>query len=92
MKLLNHGYETSKDYQLLFELMKRNRIICFIPFDEEFEDGYILKDVCQTKATDEGYFDVSARGYSYITAFNREDFIKKCESAKLEFVNPIFLT
>lgn len=91
MKYLQHGYETSTDYELLFELIKTQRVVCFVPYDKDSK----TKDVCQSQAMSiDGSIDIGARGISYISAFAingktlKEDFIMQCQVCKLEFIEP----
>lgn len=93
--LLNHGYKTSKDYGLLFELAQKYRIVCFVPYREDRENNYILKDVCQTQPYRRNdSMNVSARGVHYVEGFNwqgntaKKDFIENCKKEKLEFILP----
>ncbi len=90
-KLLQHNYDTSKDYEKLWELMKTQRILCMIDYGEMYKDDkYQLRDVCQTPAVErDRYFtDISCRGYSYISARNKEEFIEQCTKGNLEYIVP----
>ena len=94
---LTHKYQTSKDYNRLFDLMLNEvgRIVCFVK-----QKG--VQDVCQTSSEpiiklEDGEkiynFSVGARGISYINAIGntveeyRKDFISQCEDCNLEFID-----
>jgi hypothetical protein len=60
-------------------------VVCFV----DFRGDPTIRDVAQTlyERSSES-FQVSARGYGYLVAFNREDFLKGCKALNLEFVVP----
>jgi DNA-binding protein len=96
MKKLSHGYITSKDYENLFELAQKQRIVCFVNVkDYKDEGGYILQDICQTQVhKTEERMEICARGIAYISAFDfremtvKQDFIQQCEIQNLEYIEP----
>ena len=82
MKKLSHNYKTSKDYKKLLELMKTQRIVCFIntalssnrnrktentkPVDTK---EYVCQDICQTSVIhNEEFIEISCRGVVYVSA------------------------
>jgi len=96
-KLLPFNYETSKDYEKLFELIQSQRVVCFV--DYKINDNTIIKDVCISSPINEldkyNSINIGARGISYITAFDfkedisvKEDFINQCKNTNLEFIIP----
>lgn len=93
---LSHGYNTSTDYEKLFELVQHKRVVCFVTVKGyKDEDGYKLQDVCQSEVTPSGsMIDIGVRGISYISALGgkdrniKDDFIKQCHEAELEFIDP----
>lgn len=90
MELLNFNYKNlSEDYEKLFELMQKERIICFV------ENSNGNQDICATMAViQDDYYRVGARGIEYIGAFKykdmtaKEDFINQCKNCKLKFLEP----
>lgn len=91
MKYLNHGYQTSTDYEKLFELIKTQRVVCFTPYHNDS----LTADVCQSQSVAfTSSIDIGARGISYISALGisgrtlKEDFIKQCQESKIEFIEP----
>lgn len=77
-------YSGSRDYAQLVELACADSIICIVDYQ-----GH--RDVARTnymRRGDQEMWSVSARGISYITAFNRADFIALCEHNTLEFIAP----
>ncbi len=74
----NHMYQTSKNYEELFRMMRETSIVCFVNYRG-------CRDVAATLSTS-GIFDVSARGIAYVGARNKDDFIKQCQSVDLEWI------
>jgi hypothetical protein len=81
-----HGYDTSRDYDLLVELMQKTGVICFI--DYNWSDGGVTRDVAATVYRN-GCFDISCRGTSYAYSFDREMFILCCHKYNVEFIVPV---
>lgn len=86
-KYLDYGYITSKDYDLLYNLImeKKYRIICLLKYSEKSK----VKDVCVSSATD--IFNdiiISSRGIGYIHALDLNDFKEQCIKSDLEFIPP----
>jgi hypothetical protein len=74
------NYKTSRDYELLFELMQKSSIICIVDFQGS-------RDVAQTLCGD-GDYQISARGIGYLWADTREEFLEFCKMINVEFVVP----
>lgn len=96
--MLSHGYKTSRDYNKLFELIKTQRVVCFVTYKEyRDKNGYKLQDVCQSQVRNsESMVDIGVRGISYISAMDfedrniKDDFISQCEASELEYIEPDF--
>lgn len=88
-QLLSHKYITSNDYSLLWDMMREHVIVCLVNYDEPF-NGYQIRDVCQTplRFSESSFVDISCRGYAYISARDKDDFIRQCEKKNLEFFMP----
>ena len=84
-KLKKFKYKTSKNYELLYELIKTQRIVCFV----ENKKGV---DICANIPGND--CDIGVRGISYIYAIGnneqerKKDFIKQCKEYNLEFIVP----
>lgn len=96
MNKLSHGYKTSKDYVKLFELVKTQRIACFVNYGKDEDGNYKRQDICQSQIVpSDKQISIGARGVEYITAFQiedmtvKEDFIAQCIAANLEFIDPV---
>jgi hypothetical protein len=77
-------YTGSRDYEQLADLAVQASILCIVDYD-----GH--RDVARTnymQRRDQELWSVSARGISYVTAFNRADFIALCAHRNLEFIAP----
>lgn len=86
----DHGYETSRDYELLAGLMQKTGVVCFI--DHTWSDGAVTRDIAATVFAgtiggDEIY-DISCRGTSYCYSFNRQMFLECCQKYNVEFIIP----
>lgn len=78
------AYAGSRDYVRLAELARTSSIICILDYETH-------RDVARTNYASRGaseWWQVSARGIGYITAFSQEDFMALCEHANLEFIEP----
>lgn len=82
------NYEWQDDYYHLWSLVKKERVICLVNYDN------LCKDIASTHFN---YVDrlknpicvtVSARGICYILASNREDFIDQCKKNNLKYILP----
>lgn len=74
----------SANYSLLINLVRNFRLICLLSYNS-------CRDVAQAsfRETPDGpIFEVSARGTTYITAYNEDCFTKECEKWELEFIPP----
>ena len=83
------GYKTSRNYRRLVELMKQSAVVCIVDYDRIAD----CRDVAHTLFEEntgrgESMFQISARGIAYIHAFYEEDFIKQCQRANCEFIEP----
>lgn len=90
MDILDFKYDNlSQDYELLFELMQKQRIVCFIKNKEG------LEEICATgRKFNKDYISIGTRGIEYISAFDykdltpKEDFLKQCKEYQLKFLIP----
>jgi len=80
------GYETSRDYERLADLMHKQSIVCIVDYGKD------CRDVAQTLWTESrsgaGTWQVTVRGVGYIHEFSRSEFIASCHAANLEFLVP----
>lgn len=90
-------YNTSKDYDKLFELIQTQRIVCFVNYEKKISDTKTVKltDICANRlGIEDEHISIGARGIEYIHAFPfngltlKEDFIKQCSEYSLEFIEP----
>lgn len=83
------AYQTSRDYEKLFELMQKSSIICIVDYLglDSSRDAHISRDVAQTLCRKEDY-QISARGIGYIWAETKEDFVNQCARYNVEFIAP----
>lgn len=92
----SNDYHTSTDYKLLLDLLNQGkRIVCFCDYIGNFQDiGIARANHKLYKLSPEKYYDVGARGISYITALDlpelsltaEDDFIKQCKERNLRFI------
>ena len=77
------GYETSRDYKALFDLMTKSSVVCVVDYGSSGD----CRDVAHTLYHD-GVYQVSARGISYVYAETIDGFISQCERNNVEFIPP----
>lgn len=87
------GYETSRDYKLLVELMKKSSVICIVDYTASNTIIPALRDIAHTiyYANENGsdcWLSIDARGLGYVTAWNEDLFIDRCKDANVEFLIP----
>lgn len=96
-KRLDFDYITSKDYEKLFQLVQKQRVICIATYTDNIgkDNSILLKDICASSVlTKEDRISIGCRGTGYIEAFpydgktTKEDFLKQCEDYKLEYIDP----
>ena len=88
MKKFN--YKTSKDYERLYELVKKQQVVCFVkPFDDEDKNIQIL---CSNPpyGGDTRYLQIETLGVCYIYEKDKASFIKSCNKYNLEYVYPSY--
>jgi hypothetical protein len=71
------GYKTSKDYELLFQLMQKSSIICIID----------ARDIAQAIYSNESY-RIFAKATNYVWEENKDHFIRECVKYNVEFIEP----
>jgi len=80
------GYDTSRDYEQLADLMQKQSVICIVDYERDCRD--VAHTLWSPSHDGEGVWQLSARGITYIYGFNREDFIKQCQSRNVEIIFP----
>jgi len=94
---LNFDYNTSKDYNKLYDLIQTQRIVCIVTYsDKLLNDKTIeLRDICSSGVFfDNENINIGCRGTGFVTAFPfdgnsaKEEFLKQCKHYKLEFIDP----
>ena len=78
------GYPTSKDYKLLWQLIQKQSVICFMVVQC---GTYIRKEMYQT-LYEGGKLEGVVIGGGLIFAKEEKSFIKQCKRAGLEFIVP----
>ena len=78
------GYNGSRDYDRLAELAKVRSVICIVDYQECRDVAHTIYSACDGLES----WCVSGRGIGYVQAFDRADFIARCEAANLEFIEP----
>ncbi len=94
---LDFNYNTSKDYEKLFKLVHKQRVICIVTYTDKIgKDSEIkLRDICASGVlSTEDSIRIGCRGTGYVEAFpfdgktTKEDFLEQCKHYKLEFIDP----
>ena len=81
------GYSLSREYDKLANEMQVRSIICIVDYHGDCRD--VAHTLWSPSPDGNGFWQLSARGISYISAFSREDFIKQCVCANVEVLMPI---
>ncbi len=76
------GYQVSRDYEALADLMQAQSVVCTVRYGNTCRD--VAHTVCDGRA-----FRISARGIGYVDAIGREDFIKQCTADDVEWLRPV---
>ena len=83
------GYKTSRDYARLVELMKQGAVICIVDYDRTHDCRDIAHTIFEADTgRGDSMFQISARGISYVYAWDEAGFIKQCQRTNCEFIEP----
>lgn len=87
------GYETSRDYKLLVELMKKSSVICIVDYTAGNTIIPAVRRIANTAYTadDDGndcWWSISTIGICYVVAWGEDMFIDRCKDANVEFLIP----
>lgn len=75
------GYQTSRDYSLLWSLAQKQSIVCIVDYCED------CRDVCHT-IWNGRYMQISSRGNGYVDGDTLDEFAKLCARSNVEFLIP----
>ena len=88
-------YNFSKDYDLLYELIKKGNVVCFVNYDFSRNQTDFVRDICQCKRTKSNDISFISRGHEY-GAVNQWEidknsteldlFYAECKSLDVEFI------
>lgn len=87
-------YKLSKDYKLLYELIQKDNVVCFVNYDLRRNNTDFVRDICQCKKKTREIVFVS-RGHEYgsVSDWNIDEnhseldlFLSECKSLDVEFV------
>ena len=71
-------YKLSKDYKLLYELIKKSNVVCFVNYDFSRNRTDFVRDICQCKRTKSNDISFVSRGHEYGCVSQWEIELKKC--------------
>ena len=80
------GYETSRDYERLADLMQTQSVVCIVDYGNDCRD--VAHTLWSPSNDGKGIWQLSGRGIGYIYGWNREDFIQQCGRANVEIILP----
>jgi hypothetical protein len=83
------GYKTSKNYELLCELIKKASIICIVNYPKN--NGMRESAIASYEGSPLGY-RILARGNTYIGEGSKQAFVKACLKYNVEFIEPPEIT
>jgi hypothetical protein len=81
---VDHGYETSRDHDALYDAAQKQSVVCFVDYHE-------CRDVACTLVRRNSYgteTELGVRGMTYIAGMNREEFVMQCRRHNVEFILP----
>ncbi|RJP48775.1 MAG: hypothetical protein C4586_08670 [Anaerolineaceae bacterium] len=85
-------YSMSEDYELLWDLAQKQSVVCEVDYDSRNNDpSKPIRDIAATRShkhRDEIVVEVEVRGYGYIYATDKEDFLMQCRRSRLKFILP----
>lgn len=87
MTLRNNLYITSKDYEELWNLALHTSVVCFVDDFNKVYFNKVSRDIARS-CTYSKSVEISARGFTYISAEEKEDFKRQCINSNLEFIDP----
>lgn len=79
------GYETSRDYEKLADLMQSQSVICIVDYDECRD---VAKTMFEKLQTGRAVWQISTRGTCYIYVWSIDGFMKQCKHLNVEFIIP----
>lgn len=90
--MLINGYNTSNDYEVLFELIQTQNVICYVDYNRFSQEVESLWDVCEAVMRTEhrSVYELVSRGYCYFQATTEEEFIEKCQRNKVRFISSTY--
>lgn len=83
------GYPMCEDYEVLFELAHIHAVVCELDYRGHFDhpDEPPCRDIAHTLFR-EDWYEISARGIAYVSAFSKETFISSCKRYHVKFILP----
>ena len=90
-----NGNETSNNYEMLFELIKTQRVICYVDYNRFSQHRIIgddepIWDICEAQFRTDGdsFYELLSRGHCYFYTKSKDKFIEKCKKYQVSFVLP----
>lgn len=80
------GYETTRDYERLADVMQRQSVICLVDYGKDCRD--VAHTLWSPSGDGAGVWQLSARGIGYVYGFSRADFIAQCARANVDALMP----
>ena len=88
-------YNLSKDYKLLYELIQKANVVCFVNYDFRRNGTDFVRDICQCKRRKDNDITFVSRGHEYggVSDWEIDDihseydlFENECKSLDVEFI------
>jgi hypothetical protein len=80
------GYQTSKDYERLADLMQKQSVICMVDYGKDCRD--VAHTLWLPSESNDGFWQLSARGIGYVYGTSRQEFIAQCQKHNVEVIFP----
>ena len=88
IRLDTHRYETSRDYQALWDLLQKTPVVCIVDWVPPLERDIACRDICAT-IWHAGVATIGCRGVCYVWAESLEQFEQQCQKANVEAILPL---
>lgn len=89
-------YKLSKDYNLLYQLIQTENVVCYVNYDFRRNQTDFVRDICQCKRTKANDITFVSRGHEYGSVSKWEIelektteldlFLSECKSLDVEFI------
>jgi len=81
-----NGYEKNREYEKLADMMLTQSVVCILDYGKDCRD--VAHTLWNPTQDGRGIWQLSARGVTYIYAWDRNDFIGQCARQNVDIIFP----